>query len=106
MSYEVHESRRGANGARRPGQMTDILLAPADGPLARGQNIHFRTGIPMRMPFLTLLSMTVATGLVSGVAVTKPVVSRRLYGGLNPDEVRRCAVQRALELLLEAAIGN
>jgi nicotinamide mononucleotide (NMN) deamidase PncC len=36
----------------------------------------------------------------------EPVVSRGLYGGLNPDEVRRYAVQRALELLLEAAIGG
>jgi nicotinamide-nucleotide amidase len=36
----------------------------------------------------------------------EPVVSRRQYGGLNPDEVRRCAVQRALELLLEAAVGG
>ena len=35
-----------------------------------------------------------------------PVISRHLYDGLGPDAVRRCAVLRALQLLLEVAADD
>jgi len=36
----------------------------------------------------------------------EPVVLKHLYDGLDPDAVRRCTVQRALELLLEVAVDG
>jgi nicotinamide-nucleotide amidase len=36
----------------------------------------------------------------------EPVVSKHLYDGLDPDAVRRCTVQRALDLLLEVAVNG